>query len=46
MQLTKAQVEPTPDKYLPRRIIFFRDGVSEGEFSIVFTQELGDLRRQ
>jgi len=46
MHLTKTQVEPPPDKYMPRRIIFFRDGVSEGEFSIVSTEELGRLRRQ
>jgi hypothetical protein len=46
MHLTKSQVEPPPDKYLPRRIIFFRDGVSEGEFNIVFAQELGRLTRK
>lgn len=46
MQSAKTDVEPPPDRYLPRRIVFFRDGVSEGEFQTVFTQELGALKGQ
>lgn len=42
-QLLKNQ--PSPEgHYLPHRIIIFRDGVSEGEFKTVFTQELGALQ--
>lgn len=35
---------PPDGHYLPHRIVIFRDGVSEGEFSTVFTQELGALQ--
>lgn len=35
---------PPEGHYLPHRIVIFRDGVSEGEFKSVFTEELGALQ--
>jgi len=37
---------PDPNrKYLPKRIVIYRDGVSEGEFKPVFNEELGAIMR-
>jgi hypothetical protein len=36
----------TPDpnrKYLPKHIVIYRDGMSEGEFKSVFKEEIGAI---
>ena len=40
------EIGRTPDpnrKYIPKRIVIYRDGVSEGEFRPVYSEEIGAI---
>ncbi len=41
---TKGAPPPPGGKYLPFRVVVYRDGVSEGEYQAVFRHEIGEMK--